>query len=143
MLSYLIVIITYLNNYKLKFKCFLMNLLDLIKQEGSRNNILRSALEEGRFPSEEVAREIGSEELYRIASDLVKFRFVASLEILKSNYHFTRLCEAYIEENKGVDKAPELDLDELRNFIKRYNRDTINTTKLLAEQCTAGYEASW
>jgi len=42
-------------------------LSQMIREEGRRNNTLKHALDEGKFPSEEVAREIGSEELFKIA----------------------------------------------------------------------------
>jgi len=62
-------------------------LLEMIEDEGKRNNKLKEAYKEGKLPNEEVAREIGSEALFQIAASSVEFRLKVDLEILKSNFY--------------------------------------------------------
>lgn len=120
-----------------------MKLRELIEKEGRRNNGLRNALEQGKFPSEEVAKQIGSEELYKIASNSVEFRIRVNLGILQSNYHIAYLIGLYIEACESHGKALEDDLDLVRSMRNNYLREASEITEELVRQQMRGYEAMW
>jgi len=50
------------------------NLQDLLEEEGKRNNELQRILQEGSLPSPEVIKQIGSEELFRLAAKNDEFQ---------------------------------------------------------------------
>lgn len=118
-------------------------LLQLIEEEGKRNNQLKDAYKEGTFPSEEVARQIDSEELYKIATNSVEFRFRIDLEILKSNFYFVKLVERYISECEKGERVPDCDVEIMKKWVRDYQKENEDITKGLVGQRMNGYEASW
>ena len=118
-------------------------LTDLIEAEGKRNNKLRQSMEEGKFPSEEVAREIGAENLFVIAGQTVEFNFRLNLEILKSNHYLTQLMKQYVIECENGDRVQDVDLAMMQRMIQEYTAETQNITDHLVNQQMRGYDAQW
>jgi hypothetical protein len=78
----------------------------------------------GKFPSEEVAREIGVEQLFKIASQTVEFNTRLNLGILKSNHYLTQMMKQYLFECESGDRLPETDIGFMRNMIKSYEKES-------------------
>jgi len=120
----------------------MINITELINKEDQRNNGLRQILEnEGRFPSEDVAKEIGAEELYRIASDTIEFGIKIRLKILQSDYHLVELMKSV--KNDPNQNAVSLDNDRLQKMIDYYSSDSERMSMEIVGYQMRGYEASW
>ena len=119
------------------------NLLELIQEEGVKNNYLKDALKEGAFPNEEVAKELGSEALYHIAKNSVEFNTRISIEIIKSNHYFVKLVERYIAECKEGHRVAECDVNIMSHWTAQYTKEAKAMTDNLVRQQMKGYEGSW
>jgi len=119
----------------------MLDLTKLIHEEGQRNNYLRKALDEGKFPSEEVARAIGAEELYRIASDTAEFGIKIRLKLLQSNYHLTELMK--VATGNPNQNLADLDSFKMQEMVNTYSADSERLTSGIIGAFMRGYESSW
>lgn len=120
----------------------MIDLTELINTEEQKNNGLRQVLEnDGKFPSEEVAKAIGAKDLYRIASDTVEFGIKIRLKLLQSNYYLVELMKSAIKDPHqnvmGLDKL------ELQKMADNYLTDNERLTNGIIDAFMKGYEASW
>ncbi len=119
------------------------DLRKLIEEEGKRNNYLRDAFKQGKFPSRDIAREIGSDNLFELGEKCVDFRIRVNLDILQSNYHLVKLMERYIAECKEGERVSEEDLGEMQELIKQYQENSDQIITCLVQQQMRGYDRSW
>ncbi|MDO8686257.1 MAG: hypothetical protein Q7J78_06265, partial [Clostridiales bacterium] len=77
----------------------MQKLTELIQHEVAKNHHLKKALEEGVFPSAEVAAEIGAEQLFRLASNKASFDVGVRLEIIRSDSYLAGLVDAYLADS--------------------------------------------
>jgi len=117
-------------------------LLELVKMEGKKNNYLRSAFDDGGFPSEGVVRDIGCEQLFRLARDSVEFRTRLSLDLLASNERLVALMESYVsvaQENNV--KHPNV--AHFAEMVGNYRDSSEEIKEYLAKIVMHEYESSW
>ena len=118
------------------------NLQDLLEEEGKRNNELQRILQEGSLPSPEVIKQIGSEELFRLAAKNDEFQFKLRLGMLMSNYHMIKLMGAYVSNPDWEDRE-DLDKEALQKLIGDYRAQSNQIMDSLLRMSKAGYEGRW
>lgn len=118
------------------------SLQQLIQKEGQKGNYLKVALDEGTFPSEDIAREIGAEELFRLSRDSVEFRTKINLEILMSDYRIIGLMEAYVALSLESGRQDPL-VVRMSEMIRDYRTETEQIKEKVVAQVMQGYDSSW
>ena len=117
-------------------------LLKLVRAEGRKNNYLRRAFNDGEFPSDEVAREIGCEQLFRLASDNVEFRTKLHLDMLASDERLIAFMESYVSvaQEQGI-KHPNV--AHFTEIIRDYRNDSQRIREHLVNIVMRGYDSGW
>ncbi len=118
------------------------SLQEMLEEEGKRNNELQRILQEGSFPSPEMIKQIGSEELFRLAAQSDEFQFKLRLGILMSNYHMIKLMGVYVS-NPDWENQGDLDKEALRKLIGDYRAQSNQIMDSLLKMSKAGYEDGW
>jgi hypothetical protein len=114
-----------------------------LEEEGNRIATLDKALEEGKLPSEEVAKQMSVEDIYGLAARSAEFDFRLNLELVKSGHYFVQMVNQYIEECESGARIPDpWRIEDAKEIAKVYAAEVQDKTELLVKHALHNYDHS-